>query len=147
MNTPCPFCDIIAGKLPASIVYRDDQCFAFMGINPINPGHVLVAPLRHAAGLAELDEPSGAHLFTIAQRIAGAQRARLPECRGVNLLLADGKAAGQEVFHVHLHVIPRRENDGVRFQRGSGYSGPAEREELAQVANLLAALLPSVSAV
>jgi len=141
MQPPCPFCDIIAGKLPAGIVYRDEHCCAFLDINLVNPGHVLVVPIRHASGLADLDEPTGAHLFTIARRIAKAQRTRLPECRGVTLLLADGKAAGQEVFHVHLHVIPRRENDGVRFQRGTVHGTQAEQDKLTVIANMLTGCL------
>jgi histidine triad (HIT) family protein len=138
MDSHCPFCSIVAGTLPASIVCQDDLCCAFMDINPINPGHALVVPIRHAAGLAELDSPTGAQLFTLARRLASAQRSSLPDCSGVNLFLADGKAAGQEVFHVHLHVIPRRERDGVRFQRGAGSGGPVNQEALTQIAKSLA---------
>ena len=108
----CVFCGILAGRLSASIVFRDDVCCAFLDIQPINPGHVLVVPIAHAACLAELDAEVGAHVFKVGQRVAAALRGSGLRCEGVNLSLADGAVAGQEVFHVHLHVIPRYAGDG-----------------------------------
>ena len=70
----CVFCEILSDKLPSSIVYQDDVCTAFMDIQPVNPGHVLVIPNRHAAFLADLDENTGAHMFRVAQRLARALR-------------------------------------------------------------------------
>ncbi|WP_039789308.1 HIT family protein [Actinoalloteichus spitiensis] len=114
-GTDCVFCDIVAGTAESSIVYQDDRVLAFLDILPFTPGHLLVVPKEHAAGLAELDEELGAHLFRTAHRIARALRAGPLPCEGVNLLLADGAVAFQEVFHVHLHVIPRSVRDGVRL--------------------------------
>jgi histidine triad (HIT) family protein len=114
----CVFCAIIAGAEPASVVYDDAEVLGFLDIKPINSGHLLVIPKPHAAFLADLDELTGARMFKVAMRLAGAVRASDLRCEGVNLFLADGEAAGQEVFHVHLHVIPRFEGDSFRIEEG-----------------------------
>jgi histidine triad (HIT) family protein len=103
----CVFCDIIAGRSQASVVYRDDYCIAMMDICPVNAGHLLVIPVKHAAHLADLESRIGGALFEAAQKLAAAIRRSGLKAEGINLLLADGAAAGQEVFHVHLHVLPR----------------------------------------
>jgi histidine triad (HIT) family protein len=126
----CIFCRILSGQLPASIVLRDDLCTAFMDIQPVNPGHVLIVPNRHAAYLADLDEDTGAHLFRIAHRLAAALRRSGVPCEGVNLFLADGQAAMQEVFHVHLHVFPSYSGDGFGLKFGPSYSDRPDRAEL-----------------
>lgn len=128
----CVFCGILAGRVPASIVRRDGPSCAFMDIRPVNPGHVLVIPTSHAAFLAELDPESGADLFRVGQRVAAALRRSDLHCEGVNLLLADGEAAGQEIFHVHLHVIPRYRGDGSGFRFGT--ASPATRSALDEIA-------------
>lgn len=115
IDPTCIFCRIIRGEIPASVIYRDDLAVAFMDIAPVNPGHLLVAPTAHAASLADLEETSGARLFVVGQRLASALRRSGLPCEGVNLFLADGEAAGQEVLHVHLHVVPRFAGDPVRF--------------------------------
>jgi diadenosine tetraphosphate (Ap4A) HIT family hydrolase len=112
----CVFCDIIAGKAPASVVYQDERCVAFMDIRPINPGHLLVVPRYHAASLAELPPDIGGHIFQIGQKLDEALRQSGLKCEGVNLVLADGAAAGQEIFHVHLHVLPRFRGDGFGWK-------------------------------
>ncbi|MBN1964143.1 MAG: HIT domain-containing protein, partial [Anaerolineae bacterium] len=94
----CIFCRIVAGQAPASIIYADDVALAFLDINPVNPGHVLVIPRVHAPYLADLDEAAGMHLWRIAQRTAAALRESGLHCEGVNLFLADGEAAFQDVF-------------------------------------------------
>ncbi|HEX8236713.1 MAG TPA: HIT family protein [Abditibacteriaceae bacterium] len=126
----CIFCNIVLGKSPASVVYRDEHCTAFMDIQPVNAGHVLIVPNRHATYLADLDAETGAQMFRVAQQIAAALRNSGIKCEGVNFLLADGKAANQEVFHVHLHVIPRFQGDGFGFTFPSGYTEKPERSEL-----------------
>jgi len=141
MNS-CVFCDILRGKLASSVVYRDDLCWAFMDIRPVNPGHVLVIPIRHAASLAELHPETGTHMFRIAQRIAQALRESSIRCEGVNLFLADGAAAGQEVFHVHLHVVPRFEGDGFGFRRSPGSGAIRPRDELDDLAGKVRRALP-----
>ncbi|AOW93441.1 HIT family hydrolase [Rhodococcus sp. WMMA185] len=108
----CVFCAIIAGRAESSVVYQDEQVMAFMDIRPWTPGHLLVIPRRHASGLADLDPADGAAVFSAGQRIATTLRSGSMRAEGVNLFLADGVAAGQEVFHVHLHVVPRATGDG-----------------------------------
>jgi histidine triad (HIT) family protein len=130
----CTFCNILAGKLASSIVWQDDRCWAFLDIQPVNPGHLLVIPVRHAARLAELEPETGKHMFRLAQRIAQAVRQSGIRCDGVNLFLADGEAAGQEVFHVHLHVIPRYWGDGFGLRFGPDYGHHPPRIELDAVA-------------
>ncbi len=131
VNAPvddCVFCRIVAGESPASVFYDDALILGFMDLRPVTPGHALIIPKRHAAFLAELDETTGQHMWTVAQRTAAALRRTGLHCEGVNLFLADGKAAGQEVFHVHLHVFPRYEGDGFRLV--GGRSRPPSRDEL-----------------
>lgn len=106
------FTDIIEGRAPASRVYEDADVLAFMDIRPFTPGHLLVIPKVPAASLAELDPEIGGKLFQVGQRMAAALRESEVGCDGVNFFLADGVTAGQEVFHVHLHVIPRKPGDG-----------------------------------
>jgi len=130
----CIFCEILSGTLPASIVYQDETCTALMDIQPVNAGHLLVIPNSHATYLADLGEDTSAQLFLIARRIAAALRNSGIKCEGVDLFLADGEAAGQEVFHVHLHVFPRYKGDGFGFKFPSGYSNKPERSELDAIA-------------
>ncbi|WP_433564364.1 HIT family protein [Nocardia sp. CA-151230] len=112
MNPYTIFSDIVAGRAPSSKVYEDEDCLAFMDIRPVTPGHVLVVPKTPARSLAELDPALGGKLFQVGQRIAAGLRESEVHCDGVNFFLADGVTAGQEVFHVHLHVIPRTPGDG-----------------------------------
>ena len=130
----CIFCRILAGELPASVVYRDELCAAFMDIQPVNPGHLLVVPLAHASYLADLEPETGAWLFRIAQRMAAALRASGLRCEGINLFLADGEAAMQEVFHVHLHVFPRYAGDGFGLRFGEHYKHLPPRAALDEAA-------------
>jgi histidine triad (HIT) family protein len=113
----CVFCGLIAGELEASIVYEEPRAVALMDIQPLTTGHMLVMPRRHSPSLAELDPDDGATMFRVAQLAAAALRGSGLRCEGINLFLADGAAAGQDVFHVHLHVFPRFEGDGfgLRF--------------------------------
>jgi histidine triad (HIT) family protein len=108
----CIFCKIAAGELPAAVVFQDDVCMAFMDIRPVNPGHVLVIPKRHAAHLADLDPGTGGLLFQIAMRVAEAIR-RTP-------IRSD----------VHLHVIPRYTGDGFGLTFGDHYFKETPRSDL-----------------
>lgn len=138
----CIFCRILAGQAPASEVYQDEQVIVFMDIHPINPGHLLVVPRRHAASLAELDAEDGAQLFRVGQRLAAALRGSGLPCEGVNLFLADGQAAGQDVFHVHLHVIPRFSGDGFGLRlRPEYFRSATSREDLDLAAGMVQAAL------
>lgn len=135
----CAFCAIAAGSTPASVVYADDVLLAIMDIRPVNAGHALVLPRAHAALLSDLDEATGAHLFVVAMRIAAAIRRSGLQCEGINLCLADGEAAGQEVPHAHLHVIPRFAGDSFRI--AADWSARPERSELDGIAEQVRACL------
>jgi histidine triad (HIT) family protein len=111
-----------------------------MDIAPITPGHTLVVPKRHASTLADLDEADGGRLFAVGQRVAGALYRSGLRCEGVNFHLADGEVAGQDVFHVHLHVIPRFSGDPLRIRREGGLQ-IEERSRLDRVAAEIAGAL------
>jgi histidine triad (HIT) family protein len=129
----CIFCEIIAGRSPVSAFYEDDIVLGLMTIGPVTTGHAMIIPKQHVAFLAELDEETGRHLFTITQRTAAAIRASGIRCEGINLFLADGEAAFQEVFHLHMHVFPRYHGDSFRID--ADWSIQPLREELDQVAS------------
>lgn len=132
----CIFCDILSGEAEASIVYEDATVVAFMDLQPVTTGHLLVVPRRHWPHLADLPPSAAAQLFTVGQSLAAAlRRSRLP-CDGVNLFLADGEAAFQEVFHTHLHVFPRTEGDGFRIQAAWRVRPRHELDEAAQAVRM-----------
>jgi histidine triad (HIT) family protein len=111
----CLLCDIVAGRAESSHAYDDERVLAIMDLYPVTQGHLFVFPKEHASSLETLDENLGAHLFQVAHRLAkGLYRSGLP-CDGVNMFLADGEAAFQEVAHVHLHVFPRTPGDSFRI--------------------------------
>jgi histidine triad (HIT) family protein len=130
----CIFCRILAGRAPGTFVHRDEHCAAFMDIQPVNAGHLLVVPTRHAASLADLDALTAGRLMQIAHRLTSALRASGIRCEGVNMFLADGEAAMQEVFHVHLHVFPRFSGDGFGLRFGPHYRQLPSREALEEAA-------------
>lgn len=132
----CVFCEIAAGRLPASIVYEDNMALAIMDINPVNPGHVMVIPRRHFETLSDMDETTGMHLFQIAMRVEQAVRnAEGIRCEGTNLLQNNGSVAGQDVFHAHLHIIPRFVGDAMQMKFGP--CPPAERTALDALADAI----------
>lgn len=108
----CVFCRIVARAVPASVVHEDDLTLAFMDLGQVNPGHVLVALKDHADDVFALDDAQAAAVFRAAARVARAARAAFaPD--GLSIFQANGAAGGQTVFHFHLHVLPRWENDGM----------------------------------
>ncbi len=112
----CIFCDLVHGEGEKSVAYEDEVLVAFMDLHPVNPGHVLLVPREHATSISDLDEETGAHAFRIAMRMQQAVRGSGVSCEGVNLFVADGEPAGQDVFHFHLHVIPRFEGDPFKIE-------------------------------
>lgn len=132
----CLFCRLLAGEGDVSLVEETQRTVTFMDIQPVVRGHMLVVPRVHAPYLADLDPEDGAAVFESGRRAAAALRASSLVCEGVNLFLADGEAAGQEVFHVHLHVIPRYEGDGFELRMPPDYS-IRPRAELDEAADAL----------
>ncbi len=128
----CIFCAIVAKEAPASIVYEDEIVCSFLTLGPVNPGHLLVIPKQHKPLLSDLDEETGMHLFKITTQMAKALRYSGLQCEGVNLFFADGEAAFQEIFHVHMHVFPRFRGDS--FKVDANWENKPSREELDKIA-------------
>jgi histidine triad (HIT) family protein len=126
----CIFCKIVAGEIPSTKIHEDDRTIAFMDINPGTRGHALVIPKAHAADVFEIDPEDLAAVAKVAQQVAKAAKAGLG-CAGINLVQSNGAAAFQSVFHLHVHVIPRYEGDGVRLP---WTPKPGDRDEIARAA-------------
>jgi histidine triad (HIT) family protein len=107
----CIFCQIIRKQAPASIVYEDERVVAFLSKHPVNEGHTLVVPKRHFENIYEISEEDAAYLFRIVKRVAHAVR-ESTDTEGIRIVQNNGEAAGQVVFHLHVHVIPMAPNDG-----------------------------------
>ncbi len=133
----CVFCKIVRGEIPATMVFQDELTLAFMDIGSVNPGHMLVVAKPHVEDLQGMDEALAGAMFRSAARAARAIEVVLkPE--GISVYQANGEAAGQTVFHAHIHVLPRWEKDGLTF------TWPVKnppREELESVAAQLRAAL------
>ena len=131
----CIFCTIVRGDAPATLVHDDDLVVAFMDTRPVQPGHLLVVPRVHAALITELDDHILARLWSVATNFNRALRASSLPVEAVSVYVADGDAAGQEVAHVHIHLIPRRAHDGFGFRFPPGYGTEPRRAELEAIAN------------
>jgi histidine triad (HIT) family protein len=133
----CVFCRIVARQIPATVVHEDEDTLAFMDIGQVNPGHVLVAVKKHADNIFALDDAQAAAVFRSVARVARAIRAAF-EPQGLSVYQANGKAAGQTVFHLHIHLVPRYEGDGMAL------TWPVKnppREKLAEYAEKIRAKL------
>jgi len=131
----CLFCKIVAGELPATVVAERERALAFMDINPATRGHLLVIPRAHSADLFEIAPEDLAAAAALAAELAATARERLG-ADGVNLLNACGPAAWQTVFHFHVHVIPRYDDDPLRLPWTPTAGDP---DEIAAAAEELAA--------
>jgi histidine triad (HIT) family protein len=107
----CTFCDLVRGAGEVSACYEDADAVAFMDIQPVNAGHVLVVPREHHESLFDVPRELGEHLFAITMRVAAAVK-RVTQCEGMNIIVSSGAAAGQDEMHYHVHIIPRRKRDG-----------------------------------
>lgn len=110
----CVFCRIVAGQIPSTRVYEDEHTVAFMDLGQVNPGHVLVTVKKHAANLFELDDVQAAAVAQASTRVARAIRDAFGPA-GLSVYQANGKAAGQTVFHYHVHLLPRHDADGMEL--------------------------------
>lgn len=108
----CIFCKIINGEIPCHKVYEDDKVLAFLDIKPLNPGHTLVVPKKHYENIEEINEEELTTLILSIKKIGLLVKEKLG-VSGYNVSLNNGKVAGQEVMHLHFHVIPRHEGDGL----------------------------------
>ena len=134
MSGGCVFCRIVKGEIPAHKVYEDEHVVAFLDIYPINPGHTLIVPKEHYERLEDVPPEVLAAMMRAAARLAPAVL-RATGAEGYNLVVNVGRAAGQEIMHVHLHLIPRRSGDGCKIM-ACQRSKPSD-EELAKVAEAI----------
>jgi len=133
MTEDCLFCRIIEGKVPSEKVYEDTAVFAFLDVFPASEGHTLVAPKKHFSKFTDMDAESVASLFEATRKITAAIEEAF-SAEGSNIGINDGKVAGQEVPHVHVHVIPRRKGDGGRGIKSIVWTEPdtANLKEVAE---------------
>ena len=131
----CIFCEIVDKQSPASIFYEDDTVLGLMTIGPVTTGHAMIIPKKHAAYLKDMDEDTGRHLWTVTHRTAEAIRQSGVRCEGINIFLADGEAAFQEVFHLHMHVFPRYVGDPFKIEANWDIKPP--RKKLNDVAKMI----------
>lgn len=115
-STDCVFCQLVAGHLPLSLVYQDDIVLAIMDIRPVTLGHIIIIPRGHFVYLSDVPEETWGRMALVGRKVGEAIRRSGVPCEGINLFYADGKVAGQVVFHSHLHVIPRTPGDGFRVE-------------------------------
>lgn len=125
----CTFCDLIQGAAEVSICHEDADSIAFMDIQPVNNGHVLVVPRQHYDSLTDVPPELGLHLFKVTMRIASAVRA-VSGCDDLNIVVNSGAEAGQDEPHYHVHIIPRRQGDGFDIPLPFDGSAMPERSVL-----------------
>lgn len=128
----CVFCAIAAGEAPAIRIYEDDGYLAILDIRPFTRGHTLVLPRRHTVDLADTPPETLADMVTIGQRIARAARAT-ELADATNIGINDGRAAFQTVFHIHLHVLPRRNGDKLSVAKGMVLRRDPDREATGRI--------------
>lgn len=129
----CVFCAIVAGDAPAIRIYDDDDFLALLDIRPFTRGHTLVIPKQHTVDLTDTPPATVARMTEIGQRIALAARTSGLHADGNNLAINDGRAAFQSVFHIHLHVVPRRDGDKFSFAKGLLLRRDPDREETGRI--------------
>lgn len=139
LDKDCIFCKIVRGEIPSFKLFEDDRTLAFMDINPINPGHALIVPKHHAPNIFETPDDWLAASMVTARRVArGVQAALNPH--GMNIVQANGPGAAQSVFHLHIHVVPRAENDGIKMNWGIN---PGKMDEIKAIAEKIKSTLPA----
>ncbi|HET9875897.1 MAG TPA: HIT family protein [Mycobacterium sp.] len=130
---PCVFCAIVAGDAPAIRIYEDDDYLAILDVRPFTRGHTLVFPKQHTVDLTDTPAETLAGMTAIGQRIGRAARASGLHADGNNIAINDGRAAFQSVFHIHLHVVPRRNGDKLAFAKGMVLRRDPDRQQTAGI--------------
>ena len=136
----CIFCEIIKGNSPASKIFEDDDLIVILDLFPVIKGHTLIIPKKHSDFISEVEKDLSAKIFLTGIRTAEAIRKSEIRPDGINFHLSDGRAAGQEIPHVHLHIIPRFRGDGLGFRFNN--KSLANREELNRLAENIKNNLP-----
>jgi Diadenosine tetraphosphate (Ap4A) hydrolase and other HIT family hydrolases len=111
----CIFCKIAAGSIPSRTLYEDERFRVILDINPASKGHAIILPKNHAANLYELSDEDASKIFVVAKKVATAMQ-KVLHCEGMNILQNNGELAGQTVFHLHVHLIPRYKDDTVTIK-------------------------------
>jgi len=133
----CIFCKLANGDIPTATVYEDEYLRAIMDAAPANKGHIIILPKSHAANIYELEDEYVSRAFVLAKKLAVALK-KLTGCDGVNILQNNGEAAGQTVFHFHVHVIPRfKDDDCTIVWKPTSYEDGEASETAKKIAELL----------
>lgn len=127
----CIFCKIAKGEIPSATVYEDDDFRVIMDISPASEGHMIILPKEHAANVYELSDETASKIYVLAKKLATALKDEL-DCDGINILQNNGEAAGQTVFHLHMHIIPRYYSDDISIRWNQGKSDADSLAELAK---------------
>ena len=112
MNETCLFCKIIRGEIPCYKVYEDDDVLAFLDLNALTEGHTLIIPKKHYDNIFDIPEETLANISKVAKKLSIMYKEKL-NCDGINIINANDKSAHQSIFHYHMHIIPRKNNDGI----------------------------------
>lgn len=116
MNNPnCIFCKIAAGEIPSSTIYEDEDFRVIMDISPASKGHAIILPKTHATNIFEIPDEVSSKIFVVAKKVATAMKEEL-QCEGINILQNNGEIAGQTVFHLHVHLLPRYKGDKINIK-------------------------------
>lgn len=127
----CIFCKLAKGEIPAAKVAETDDVLAFLDISPANKGHIIIIPKQHAERVDEIDEKTFGEMAILASRLA-KRLMQVVKPDGYNILVNNAEAAGQEVMHLHLHVMPRFDSDDFAFRWTHKKYGNGEMQELAE---------------
>ncbi len=127
----CVFCKIVAGEIPCTKVFEDGLCLAFLDIGPISPGHTLLIPKAHYETIHQMPADEAAHLARHIPLLAAAVQ-KAVRAEGINVLQNNGACSGQEVFHVHVHLIPRWPEDGLGFRWPAKQADPEVLKQQAE---------------
>ncbi|NLP17149.1 MAG: HIT domain-containing protein [Clostridiales bacterium] len=127
----CIFCKIISGDIPSSVLYEDEDFKVIMDISPASRGHAIILTKKHFENLYEIDDEVAKKVLVVAKKVAKAMKKEL-NCDGLNLLQNNGEDAGQSVFHIHFHLIPRYKGDSVKLKWVPGEYKNGEAMELAK---------------
>jgi histidine triad (HIT) family protein len=133
----CLFCKIVAREIPAEIIHEDERTLAFLDIRPTNPGHSLVIPKSHSANVYEIASEDWANVMETARLLAPAIKTAAG-ATGMNIIMNNDPAAGQIIFHSHVHLIPRHDDDGFRHWLGKEYEGNTKKETGEKIRNAVA---------
>ena len=131
MDSTCLFCKIVAGEIGAAKVYEDDDAIAFLDIHPVNPGHTLIVPKEHSRNFLDIPKAELAALAPALSRIPTAVK-NATGADGISIQVNNEPAAGQVIFHTHIHIIPRSHEDGLKLWHGRGGYAQGEIEHVAE---------------